>query len=486
MGEFMEFTEFTEKLQMYSYEEQEMIKKAFYFARHYHEGQYRQSGEEYIIHPLNVANILMSYHADCDTVCAGLLHDVLEDTKASEKEISDNFNPIVLLLVKGVTNLNTPELTKKEAQIANIRKVITSITKDIRIIIIKLADRLHNMRTLEYKNTDKQVRKSVETLEIYAPLANSIGAYNFEQELEDLSLRYLLPEEYKKITEKYQIIQDNSEEVVNEMMEQIETELQKNHINNSINTISRNIYGIYKNLKSGKTYDQMHDIIAIKTLVKDYQNCYQTLGIIHQLYPCYNNGFKDYISAPKTNMYQGIHTTVFGPNDQLVQNQIRTYEMEGIAQNGLMYYWQENPQTGHLKMQSELNKKFQFYRSLNNIIEEFSDNQDFVAQVQFELLDKKVYVYTTKGVIIELPLGATVVDAAYHIGDEVGNYMISAIVNDKPVDLDYELKNKDRLRIITGNSKTNQDGWEKHSQTAYARCRIKELNASTHEQKGRN
>ncbi len=262
--------EFNELLSNYNKTDVLMILKAYSFACHYHNGQYRQSGEEYIVHPVNVAVILMSYHADADTVCAGLLHDTLEDTIATEEDVLREFNPVVLSLVKGVTNLVTPELSKKEKQIANIRRVITSITDDVRIIIIKLADRLHNMRTLEYKNADNQRKKAIETLEIYAPLANCIGAYNIKCELEDLSFSYVRPSEYANIKEKCEQIRIDYADTVNDMIMQIGERLDKMHINNNIKMKLRNIYGIYRNLQQGKTYEKMHDLVAIETLVKSY------------------------------------------------------------------------------------------------------------------------------------------------------------------------------------------------------------------------
>ena len=471
----MEKELFASYLNSYSNKDIATINKAYNYAAFCHEGQHRQSGEEYIIHPLNVALILMEVHADVDTVCAGLLHDVLEDTKATEEEILKLFNPTVLKLVKGVTNLVTPETSKKEAQIANIRRVIASITDDVRIIIIKLADRLHNMRTLEYKNLDKQQEKSVETLEIYAPLAGCIGAYNVKCELEDLALRFLKPDDFIQIGERSADLEAKYSSAIKEMMGQIKEMLDKYHMTYAIHSKTKSLYGIYRSLKQGKSYEQMHDLFAIETLVKNYQACYETLGIIHQLYPCLDGTFKDYISIPKTNVYQSLHTTVFGSDRLLVQNQIRTFEMDKIAQNGLMYYWQKNNKSAHLKMQSDLNKKFQFYRALVEINQLFDDDKEFVAQVHFELLDKKVYVYTDNGFQIELPYGATVVDAAYHISEEDATHMVKAIVNDEEVPFNYTLHNKDRLHIVIDRNVCNAKQFEKHAYTTYARQRIKEL-----------
>ncbi len=470
----MEKIVFANLLSNYNSKDIALINKAYDYAAFCHNGQHRQSGEDYITHPFNVALILMEVHADADTICAGLLHDVLEDTFATEEEILKLFNPTILKLVKGVTNLVTPELSKKEAQIANIRRVIASITDDIRIIIIKLADRLHNMRTLEYKNLDKQQEKSIETLEIYAPLAGCIGAYNIKSELEDLSLRFLKPDDFNQIGEKCCELEEKNSESIKEMMNQIKEMLDKYRISYEIHSKMRTLYGIYRSLKQGKSYEQMHDLFVIETLVKNYRECYETLGVVHQLYPWLEGAFKDYISTPKTNMYQALHTTVFGLNNTLVQNQIRTYEMDKIAQDGLMYYWQKNNKNAHLKMQSDLNKKFQFYRALSEINNLFEDDKEFVAQVHFELLDKKVYVYTDNGFQIELPYGATVVDAAYHVSDELASHMVKAIVNDEEVAFNYMMQNKDRLHIVTNPNICNIKEFEKNAHTTYARQRIKE------------
>ena len=475
-GVIMEKVSFISMLNNYSEKDITYIKKAYEYASLCHNGQYRQSGEEYIIHPMNVALILMELQADADTVCAGLLHDVLEDTNATEEDILNLFNGDVLKLVKGVTNLVTPELSKKESQIANIRRVITSITDDVRIIIIKLADRLHNMRTLEYKNKEKQQEKAVETLEIYAPLADCIGAYNIKCELEDLSLRFLKPDDFNSIGEKCYEIALQYKDTIKEMIYNTEELLKKHRLNYEIKSKMRNIYGVYRNLRRGKTYEKMHDLIAIETLVKNYNACYETLGIVHQLYPCLDSGFKDYISTPKPNMYQSLHTTVFGPNQLLVQNQIRTFEMDKIAQNGLMYYWLNGTKNAHIKMQSDLNKKFQFYRALTEINQMFNDDKEFVAQVQFELLDKKVYVYTDNGFQIELPYGASVVDAIYHISDDKIFNISKVLVNDEEVPLSYQMHNKDRIHLIPGKtSSVNYDDLINNAHTTYARQRIKEL-----------
>ena len=467
---------FSNFINNYSEKDKQQIRKAYEYASLCHSGQYRQSGEEYITHPSNVALVLMEYNADVDTVCAGLLHDVLEDTKATEKEILNYFNPTVLKLVKGVTNLVTPELSKKEAQLLNIRRVISSITDDVRIIIIKLADRLHNMRTLEYKDIDKQHEKAIETLEIYAPLADCIGAYDIKCELEDLSLRFLKPDDFYEISEVSFQFKQKYNSTINEIISSMRSHFSKHRLSYKIDSRLKNIYGIYRNIRQGQIYEKMHDLIVIESLVKSYNACYEALGIVHQLYPYLDGGFKDYISTPKANMYQALHTTVFGPNKLLVQNQIRTFEMDNIAHNGLLHYWQSNSKNAHLKMQSDLNKKFQFYRALTEINHIFNNDEEFITQVHFELLDKKVYVYTDDGVQIELPDGASVVDAVYNISDDSIANINKVLVNDEEVPLSYQIRNKDRIHVITGKtSSVNYEDLINNAHTTYARQRIKEL-----------
>ena len=466
-----------DKLNEYNSEEVEVIKKAYEYAKKLHDGQYRQSGEPYINHPLNVAYILADMHADRDTICAGLLHDVLEDTEITKEDIAHDFNQNVANLVDGVTKLSKMNFSSKQDQnLANTRKIITGITEDVRIIIIKLADRLHNMRTLQFKSEFKQKENALETMEIFVPLAYYIGAYRIKSELEDLSLRYLKPDMYKKIEERKLKIEEDSNSCLQEMLLKIQAMLNDKNIPNEIKVRTKNIYGIYKRLNEGQKLADIHDLLALKIMVDEVANCYYALGMIHQEYHPINNKFKDYICNPKTNMYQSLHTTVFGPDDRLVQTQIRTFKMDKVASFGLTAYWDEKKGNARNVMQEDLKSKFQFFKSLTEINSMFGDNQQFVNQVKCELFSDKVYVYTTKGDIIELPKGATPIDFAYKIHTDIGNTMVGVFVNDEYVPIDYVLKNKDRVRIVTDDlSYGPREDWIEKAQTSHARRKIKEF-----------
>ncbi len=467
-----------EKLKEYNPDEIEIVKKAYNYADNLHSGQMRQSGEQYISHPLNVAYILAEMHADRDTICAGLLHDTLEDTSITKEDISHDFNQNIANLVDGVTKLSKMNFSSKQDQnYANTRKIITGITEDVRIIIIKLADRLHNMRTLQFKSEFKQKENALETMEIFVPLAYYIGAYRIKSELEDLSLQYLKPDMYKKITERKMRLEESSDECLKEMLYKIEALLNAKNIPNEIKVRTKNIYGIYKRLNEGHKLSDIHDLLSLKIMVDEIENCYITLGMIHKEYHPINDKFKDYICNPKTNMYQSLHTTVFGPDDRLVQTQIRTFDMDKVASFGLTAYWDLEKGQARDVMQNDLKQKFQFFKSLTEINSMFGDNQQFVNQVKNELFVDKVYVYTTKGDVIELPKGATPIDFAYKIHTDIGNTMVGVFVNDESVPIDYVLQNKDRVRIVTDElSYGPRDDWMNKARTSLAKRKIKEFN----------
>ena len=466
------------KLREYNPEEVEIVKRAYEYADTLHKGQMRQSGEPYISHPLNVAYILAEMHADRDTICAGLLHDTLEDTNITKEDISHDFNQNVANLVDGVTKLSKMNFSSKQDQnYANTRKIITGIKEDVRIIIIKLADRLHNMRTLQFKSEFKQKENALETMEIFVPLAYYIGAYRIKSELEDLSLQYLKSDMYKKIEERKLRLEESSNDCLKEMSYKIETLLNDKNIPNEIKIRTKNIYGIYKRLNEGHKLSDIHDLLALKIMVDEVENCYRTLYLIHNEYHPINDKFKDYICNSKTNMYQSLHTTVFGPDDRLIQTQIRTFDMDKVASFGLTAYWDEQKGKARDVMQDDLKQKFQFFKSLTEINSMFGDNQQFVNQVKNELFADKVYVYTTKGDIIELPKGATPIDFAYKIHTDIGNTMVGVFVNDEFVPIDYVLKNKDRVRIVTDElSYGPRIDWIDKAQTSLAKRKIKEFN----------
>ena len=474
------FEDFINLIKTYNSNEVEIITKAYEYAKELHKGQKRQSKEDYIIHPLNVAYILATMHADRDTICAGLLHDTLEDTNITKEDIAHEFNPEIASLVDGVTKISKMNFSNKEEQnLANTRKIITSITKDIRIVIIKLADRLHNMRTLEYKNEFKQKENSLETMQIFVPIAYSIGAYKIKSELEDLSFYYLNRDKYEEIKEKQRKIEKEYNELLNEMLYKIKRILENKDIPNEIKIRTKNIYSIYKKITEGSKLKDIHDIFALKIIVDEIDNCYKTLGIVHNCYHPINSRFKDYICNPKTNKYQSLHTTVFGPEDRLVQVQIRTKDMDKVAMHGLITYWDINKEEARIKMQEELSQKYQFFKSLIEINSAFGDNKDFIERIKREIFSEKVYIYNMEGNIIELPKGSTLIDYAYSIDNKTGDTLFSASVNGNNESPDYVLKNKDMVKLITDDMYFgNNEKWLDSVVTTKARERILEIKRS--------
>ena len=416
-------------------------------------------------------------HADRDTVCAGLLHDTLEDTHITKEDISHDFNPEIAALVDGVTKISKLNFsTKQEQNVANTRKIITGITSDVRIIIIKLADRLHNMRTMEYKSEFKQKENSLETMDIFVPLAYYIGAYRIKSELEDLSFRYLKPDIYMNLFEKNKKIEEENKNLLLEMKYKIENILKDNNIPNEIKVRTKNIYGIYKRLHEGQRLSDIHDLFSLKIMVDEIDNCYRGLRYVHSLYHPINNKFKDYICNPKTNMYSSLHTTVFGPEGRLVQTQIRTFDMDKIASFGLTAYFDINKGAARRIMQEDLKNKYQFFSSLLEINSVFADNQEFVNQIKNELFSDKVYIYGTDGKIVELPKGSTIIDYAFNLDSDIGNTMVGAIVNDDYKDVSYVLKNNDRVRIISDElSFGPREEWIAKAVTTKARKRIRDF-----------
>ena len=463
-------------IKTYNPEEESIIRKAYEYANHLHEGQTRQSGEPYITHPLNVAYILSEMHADKDTICAALLHDTLEDTNTTKEEIADLFNKDIANLVDGVTKISKMNFSSKiEQNLANTRKIILGLTEDVRIIIIKLADRLHNMRTLEFKSKLKQHENAIETMELFVPLAYYIGAYRIKSELEDLSLKYLKPDEYKKIEEKMNNSSMENSNCLNEMLINIDEILNNELIPHEIKIRTKNIYGIYKRISEGCKIKDIHDLLALKIMVDNIKNSYITLGLIHDKYHPINGRFKDYICNPKTNLYKSLHTTVFGPDEKLVQTQIRTFDMDKIASFGLTAYWDINKGDARDIMQEDLKNKFQFFKSLKDIDIMFKDNQDFVYQIKQELFSDKIYVYLSNGKIIELPKGANIIDLACFI--DIEKILIGAKVNDEIVPIDYCLKNKDRVITLTDELSYGYRGdWIDKANTIYGQEKIKKFN----------
>ena len=435
-------------MKTYNNEDLAKIKKAYLLACELHQNQRRKSGEPYIIHPVNVAYILTQLKADSDTICAGLLHDTLEDTDITKDEIAYQFNDSIAELVDGVTKMRRLNFESKvEQNLANTRKIITGLIKDVRIIIIKLADRLHNMRTLEFMKPEKQNEISLETMKLFVPLADLIGIYWIKSELEDLSLLYLNREKYNECAEIRHMQEVGFNYLLDDMKYQIGNRLSNEGIENEIDKKIKNIYGIYKRLDSGKSIKEIHDLLSLKIIVKNIPNCYLTLGLVHDMYHPLDNKFKDYICKPKKNMYSSLHTTLF-KDGRLVQTRIRTGDMNNIALYGLTANWNLNSEEARFEMQNYF-MKYKEYTSLRDIDRMFSENDKFIEEVSAKIFTDKIYVYTPKGDMIALPIGATVVDFAYYIHSDIGDNMRKVIVNDLEVPFNYQLKTGDRVQIIT-------------------------------------
>lgn len=462
------------KVSSYTKKNLDMITKAYNRAYELHKMQTRESGEAYINHPLNVAYILSGMHADVDTICAALLHDAVEDTEITLNDIEKEFNETVRNLVDGVTKMNQLSFNDHDEFAAtNIRKIIVSIKNDARIIIIKLVDRLHNMRTLEYKKSDRQQAISLETLEIYVPMAYYIGAYKIKDELENLSFKYLKPDVYSDLLKKLNIIHQENQKMLDKMVSVIKKKLKEQNIKCHVEVRYKDAYSVYKKLITRSTIENIHDLLGIKIIVNDIKDCYLALMIIHENFPPLSFKFKDYIMKPKTNMYQALHTTVFGNHEHLVQFQIRTKEMERNANYGLTSYWFKNNHFAISNMQKDLEDKFQFFKSINELDSSIIDNQEFVKLAKTEIFSSNVYVRTMSGEVIELPLGSTPIDFAYKIHTEIGNTMIAAIVNEEVVPFNYVLKNTDRIRIVTDNNAiVNRNEWLNIAITTHAKRAI--------------
>ena len=442
-----------ERVNTYMKKDWPLINKAYEYALKLHRGQKRESGEDYITHPLAVCYMLAEMHADKETLAAALLHDVIEDTKATYEDIKKEFGDEIAYLVDGVTKFTHLNTSNKDEFLAtNLRRIIVSIREDARIVIIKLVDRLHNMRTIEYKRPERQKEIAIQTLEIYVPLAYYIGAYEIKCELEDFCLMYLKPDIYGDLTKKLNNIYNANKKMLHKMMHDTKKRLNMEGIKCNLEVRYKDIYSVYKKMLNRSTIENIHDLLGIVITVKNIRDCYLSLMIIHSMYVPLNFKFKDFIVRPKTNMYQALHTTVFGPGERLVQFQIRTKEMERIAANGLTSFWFKDRKLAKLDMQRELEKNFQFFKSIEELDSDIADNIEFIKLIKRELFSENVYVRTSVGEIIELPIDSTPIDFAYKIHSDIGNTMIAAVVNDEIVPFDYKLQNNDRVRIITDNS----------------------------------
>lgn len=452
--------------------ELDKINQAYLFALEKHEGQKRLSGEDYIVHPVSVAIILSEIHADSQTICAALLHDVIQECGVTKEEITRLFGEEVADLVEGITKINRLNLSgDTEAMIASQRKILVGMTEDVRVIILKLADRLQNMRTLWALPIKKQRDDAKETLDIYTPIAHRLGINSIKSELEDLSLRYSKPDVYYQIVEKLNKTKTERDQYVAEMKETVSKMLNEHGINHEIKGRSKSIYSIYNKLDKGKAFQDIYDLQALRVFVDTEEQCYQTLGIIHSKFRPIPNRFKDYIAMPKANMYQSLHTTVFGIDGVVFEIQIRTYAMDKVAENGIASHW--SYKEGKSNMQSEMEQKLQFFRVIMELQNDGINDQEFVDSVKDEVLKDTIYVFTPQGDVIELPKGATPIDFAYRVHSKIGDTMIGAIVNNSIVPLNYELQDNDIIKINTNkNSKPSQE-WINIAKTAQAKNKIK-------------
>ena len=454
------------------------IEKAYETARKAHEGQFRKSGEPYIIHPLCVAIILAELELDKESIIAGLLHDVVEDTVMTSEDVAKEFGDEVALLVDGVTKLTqlNYQHDKIEVQAENLRKMFLAMAKDIRVILIKLADRLHNMRTMQYQSPAKQIEKSRETMEIYAPIAHRLGISKIKVELDDLSMKYLMPDVYNDLVEQVNLNRPGREAFIKSIIKEVGMHISNAGIEAEIDGRVKHFFSIYRKMvNQNKTLDQIYDIFAVRIKVDTVKDCYAALGVIHEMYKPIPGRFKDYIAMPKPNNYQSLHTTLIASNGQPFEIQIRTYEMHKIAEYGIAAHWKyKEGKTGEKDNQSE-EAKLSWLRQILEWQKEMSDNKEFLSSIKndLNLFSDNIYCFTPTGDVKNLPAGSCPVDFAYSIHSAVGNKMVGARVNGKLVTIDYELKSGDRVEIITSqNSKGPSRDWLNIVKSTQARNKI--------------
>ena len=437
----MHLNDFLNKLvNNYNEKELNLIKKALFFACDKHKGQFRKSGEPFIIHPIAVASMLVDLKADVNTICAALLHDTIEDTDTTKEEIINEFNEDIANLVDGVTKFKDDGITSIEERKAQyIRKITTSIFSDVRVVIIKLMDRVHNMMTLEYQKREKQIKIAKETLDIYVPIAYYLGIYKVRFLLEDLSFKYLDLNKYQEIENLRDEIIIEGNNILDEMIEEIKKQISKYKIDCIFEKNTKNIYGIYKRIRNGANIFDISDILRIKIITTNLIDCYHVLGIIHSLFHPINSKFKDYISNPKTNKYQAIHTTVYTKLNRLVQLQIRTKEMNNIDQYGIVNEWINGEKNADIT--SYLCNNFPFISVLREINKDYQDDLEFMNKLEHDVLKEKVYIIIGNGNVLELPIGSTLNDLCIKLGVESNRLM----VNNKEQELDYVLKNNDYI-----------------------------------------
>ncbi len=455
-----------------------IIEKAYQVAKEAHEGQVRKSGEPYIIHPLCVAIILADLELDKETIAAGLLHDVVEDTDVTEEDIRREFGDDVALLVDGVTKLGriSYDADKVEVQGENLRKMFLAMAKDIRVIIIKLADRLHNMRTLQYMKPEKQKEKARETMEIYSPIAQRLGIMKIKVELDDLALKYLEPDAYYDLVEKIAMRKSTREEYIASLVDEVGKVIKDAGIQATIDGRVKHFFSIYKKMvNQNKTLDQIYDLFAIRVIVNDVKDCYAALGAIHEKYKPIPGRFKDYIAMPKPNRYQSLHTTLIGKNGQPFEVQIRTYEMHRVAEYGIAAHWKYKEESNGKSPSMQEEEKLSWLRQILEWQQDMSDNHEFISLLKSDLnlFSDAVFCFTPSGDVKNLPRGSTPIDFAYSIHSAVGNRMVGAKVNNRLVPIDYVLHNGDRVEIITSqNSKGPSRDWLNIVKSSQAKTKI--------------
>ncbi len=457
-----------------------LITKAYNYAEKHHGDQKRKSGEPYIIHPLQVAYILSTLGLDDATICAALMHDLAEDTDVTIEDISREFSPEIADMVNGVTKLGKINyVSAEEQQVENYRKMFLAMGKDIRVILIKLADRLHNMRTLKFLKRDRQIAISKETMELYAPLANRLGVYSLKWELEDLAFKYLYPEEFRELVEGIDKKREERLKFIDEIKEEIKVNLKKERIEGEITGRAKHLYSIYRKMqRDNKTLDQIYDLFALRILVNSVKDCYAALGVVHELYTPMPGRFKDYISVPKPNMYQSLHTTLIGPNGTPFEVQIRTYNMHRVAEFGIAAHWAYKESSFLRGKKSNVvvtEDKLAWLRESLEWQKDMQDPQEFLKTLKTELFEDEVYVFTPKGEIKTLPKGSTPIDFAYMIHAEVGNKMVGCKINSKMMPIITKLKSGDIVDIITNdNSKGPSRDWLKFVQSSSAKTKIQQ------------
>ncbi len=455
-----------------------LIRAAYDFAVSHHGDQKRKSGEPYIIHPIQVAYILADLGMDDATICAALMHDLVEDTEVTIDDISNKFSQEIADLVNGVTKLGKISyVSVEEQQVENYRKMFLAMGKDIRVILIKLSDRLHNMRTLKFLSRDRQIANAKETLELYAPLANRLGVYSLKWELEDLSFKYLYPEDYREIVEGIDKKREERLQFIDEIMDEIRVDLKKEHIVAEVTGRAKHLYSIYRKMqRDNKNLDQIYDLFALRILVNSVKDCYAALGVVHDLYTPMPGRFKDYISVPKPNMYQSLHTTLIGKNGTPFEVQIRTYNMHRIAEFGIAAHWAYKEQSFLKGKKANVKVSDDKLSWLRESLEWQKDTQnadEFLSTLKTELIEDEVYVFTPKGEIKTLPKGSTPIDFAYYIHAEVGNRMVGCKINSKMMPIITKLNNGDIVSIITNdNSKGPSRDWLKFVKSSNAKNKI--------------